>query len=192
MANNELLDKVMKFIDHNEHLWVQGSWASLIRNGWDTDELYQFVVEDPQNPLCGTARCFAGHAVAFEGWLPIFGTFGETADRTTYDCQNKAGEKADISTKAREVLQIDYYTADLLFAGGNTIDQLRAMVAHIKEHGKLERGWDSKDVRCPDCEGTGEVLTACECCGQSVTEQCSECDGSGEITVDRDGDRVYA
>ena len=187
MANVELLDKVMKFIEHNEHAWNQNSWARVVQNGFSYDEMRDFIAEDPQNPLCGTQRCFAGHTVAFEGWLPLF----EPGDRTTYDCQNKAGDKADIGVKARELLGIDNYTADLLFAGANDLEDLRAQVEYIKEHGHLTRDWDHKDIQCPDCEGTGQVEDSCFECGHSTTVQCNKCDGSGEITVDRDGDQVY-
>lgn len=175
MANVKLLDQVMKHIEHNEHLWNQGYWATITVNGWSGEELKKFLLDDPQNPVCGTQRCFAGHAVAFSGWTPIF----EISEYTAADyleagvsadyCVNKESDRRRIPQLATELLEIDDRTADTLFAPNNSLDDLRRMVAYIKEHDSLER------QTCGTCDGSGE---------HEITVTCSDCDGKGETRWD--------
>lgn len=180
MANVELLDKVMRHIEHNEHMWNQTSWSNIVVNGWSGEELRKMLLDDPKNPVCGTQRCFAGHAVAFEGWTPIF-EIGDYVHPSSLDdgftanyCVNKEGDRAFISSKAIELLQIDGETADILFAPTNDLDDLRRMVAHVKKHGDLLGV-------CSDCSGTGEVEDSCFECGNITTNDCSGCEGSGQV-----------
>lgn len=181
MANNELLDKVLKHIEHNQELWDQSCWASINVNGWSGEELKKFLLDDPQHPICGSARCFAGHACAFEGWMPYFEVSEFTSPGalgggyTAQRCKNKAGQDDYISQKAQALLEIDYETADALFSPGNELSDLQKMVEHIKEHGTLEA------QTCPDCDGDGEVESQCECCGQSTQDDCVTCSGTGEV-----------
>src|SRR5262245_46002525 len=141
MANNALLDEVLSFIDLNRELWDQRDWGQLIVNGWSTDELKRYVAEDPDNPACGSAMCFAGWACALSGFKPVFkdpsqyrGSFYST---NTIMCKDQHGFSYQIDEKARELLGIDVRAAGKLFEGGNSFETLQAMVEHLKEHGNL-------------------------------------------------------
>lgn len=181
MANVELLDKVMKHIEHNEHLWNQNYWAAITVNGWSGEELKKFILDDPQNPICGTQRCFAGHAVAFSGWTPIFEIEdwmppAHLKDGLAADwCVNKQGDKRRIPALATELLEITAFDAHTLFAPNNDLDDLRNMVTYLKQHGSLD------GVQCPECKGSGETWTECYACGHDTTETCGTCEGSGEV-----------
>lgn len=137
-VNIELLDKVMDHIEHNQELWEQSTWAGLVVNGYSSEDLRRFVAEDPDNPACGTALCFAGHACNASGWHPLFDITGFWFSAHTGTCKNKAGEMAPIEDKAKELLGISWDTAEKLFAGENSLETLRNMVAHLKAKGNLD------------------------------------------------------
>lgn len=70
MANGEMLRMVMDFIDSHEANWDQEHWA--IDGDGDTPPVLEgditSLLEDPDNPACGTAMCFAGWTVVLAGY----------------------------------------------------------------------------------------------------------------------------
>jgi len=173
-VNTELLDKVLDYIEANNDLWNQNVWAEVNINGFDGDTLKRMILDDPENPACGTAMCFAGHACNLSGWRPFFRPVttwgGELDDRSNEfmlgqaihsdTCRNKAGEVASVKGKAMDLLGINSLDADHLFDGNNDLDQLREMVDHLKEHGSLTTYTriEDRDAEeyCSVCEGPCE------------------------------------
>lgn len=143
-VNHELLDRVMEHIKSNKELWNQNVWAELNVNGFSGDELRAMLLEDPDNPACGTAMCFAGHACNMSGWRPLFvaeniytGYHGQPEGTVVELCANKQGDKALINDKAQELLGLDGYTVERLFAAGNTLARLEEYVQTIHERETL-------------------------------------------------------
>lgn len=120
--NLDLLNKVLDKIEHIEAFkeqgldleedWDQGSWAI---QRFDEDE-----------NVCGTAMCFAGHAVVEAGhklvWKPI-----ET--RPVTECRVDDGR--DIETAARELLGLSSTQSNMLFSGSNQLKDLRRFVGQL-------------------------------------------------------------
>jgi hypothetical protein len=176
-VNRPLLDKVLGYIEANNDLWNQNVWAEVNINGFDGDTLKRMILDDPENPACGTAMCFAGHACNLSGWRPFFRpvtTWGGELDGKSNEymldssihsdvCRNKAGEVASVKQKATELLGINLSDADALFDGNNDLDELREMAAHLKEHGHLgeytriedrDTEADQDDDYCSVCGGS--------------------------------------
>lgn len=40
---------------------------------------------------------------------------------------------------------------------------------------------DNPLIKCPECDGEGEIFDHCECCGADKDEECGECDGAGRV-----------
>lgn len=179
MANVKLLDWVMNHIEANQDLWDQNFWFTLNVNGFEGEELRQMILDDPNDPACDSAKCFAGWACTKEGWLPKFETdsFGGFTQRV--GLVEKDGLVVDCAMKARELLDIDMPTGSKLFDADNDLDDLRSMVAYIKEHDNLN-GWGNED--CNDCSGTGQVESECYACGNETTDECENCGGSGTVS----------
>lgn len=177
MANVKLLDWVMNHIEANQELWNQSFWFTLNANGFTGDQLKQMVLDDPNDPACGSAKCFAGWACTKEGWLPRFTIHSGGAISLVGDVE-KDGKVAYCETKASELLDIDVDTCYVLFNASNDLDDLKGMVAHIKEHGDL-RDYDG----CDNCDGTGQVVAECYACGNhDATIDCDNCGGTGRVT----------
>jgi hypothetical protein len=99
-------------IENNPQEWEQGSWA----------------VET----ACGTAYCAAGHALLEVGArIDIAGQSVEVATLPDHVRRRFLSDHVSIATGAQAVLGISTHTADRLFAGGNTLPQLRDLVAEI-------------------------------------------------------------
>lgn len=97
-----------------------------MRNVELLEETLQFIKDNPdkhdQETFCGTAQCFAGWAVALEGWSmsDLGGLWVE-----------KDGEVRDVDDLAQELLGINQAEADNLFSGGNNIADLELMVKDL-------------------------------------------------------------
>jgi hypothetical protein len=152
MANNALLKQVLQRIEENQGMWDQTVWLKLNVNGFTGEDLKRMVLEDPQNPACGTAGCFAGTACLIEGWKPRFNTVmiearmafrvnGEVreGDNFTAEFVYKGGAAAGVSVskKARELLDISDEDADILFNHANDLDTLRRYVEQLCENGEI-------------------------------------------------------
>lgn len=69
-------------------------------------------------PACGTAACFAGHAVLIAGFQV------ESSDEAVLTEVEGEFVYRPIRDVAIELLGLDEAQASILFAGGNTVDQL--------------------------------------------------------------------
>jgi hypothetical protein len=109
MPNVELLRRTQKEIHANPDSWNQRHW---------------FVEPSPWRGgrWCGTAACFAGHALLLEGWEPIFNADGGAEWIT------RNGEIGDIKPTAAMALGINLYQADVLFAGKNELEDIDRIV----------------------------------------------------------------
>jgi hypothetical protein len=119
MPNTELLQRTLAQIEAHPEAWNQEAWAS------KTD--------------CGTAYCFAGHAVAltYPDAVPMF----EGASTTGFVSIPQHPERTlwYVPDLAGEVLGLTHGPASILFDCVNTLDDLRAMVADLVAGGDLER-----------------------------------------------------
>lgn len=110
-VNKELLHETMDAVLANPDLHNQANWA---------------IATD-----CGTAYCFAGWACKLMGHeadrehLLLDGVASSTEDG--YDIQNLA----------TDLLGLDWYSAEQLFAEKNTTTDLKHLVDEIAEHGKV-------------------------------------------------------
>jgi hypothetical protein len=123
MTNTALLERVLAQIEAAPAQWDQGNYASQT---------------DLANGECGTAYCFAGWAVALTYPAAKF-AFTDTqshwpTDRTATTVVLNPAEftgPAVIDAVARDLLGISDKTAEVLFEGGNSLDDLRRMVADL-------------------------------------------------------------
>lgn len=127
MPNRDLL---LKTLDHIEHL------EAFRKEGLQTDTIwYQpdwaHQVLDAQGEVCGTAMCFAGHAVTLAG---------ERIEFANRPCDCGCGQVSRearmegggcISERARILLGLHHGQASRLFYGRNTIADLRRQVADL-------------------------------------------------------------
>lgn len=137
--------------------------AVRIRSPWRNDR--HFIIDnDAVRTDCGTAFCFAGHACLLAGdkfvaginstEIPHILQNGDANHHSfvTTVIPRRGKNPVHIPSRATKLLQLDHTTADLLFRGGNTLDELNEMVALIRENGSLE-----------SCSGCDEWVEHCEC-----------------------------
>lgn len=125
MPNTELLQRTLAQIEAHPEQWDQRNFASQVN--------------------CGTSYCFAGWSIALDHPTAAFlfedahpkQSVDRFADRVSLDPY--APDVRWISTVAQELLGLSGDTAEILFAAGNTLDELRAMVADLVAGGDLER-----------------------------------------------------
>lgn len=172
MANIEMLDKVLGHIKANPGSWKQSEWRcgtsycfagpAAILSGWKPT--------GPEKELNWRLRGFETEEIMEEYYKSRIAREEELASRfpgdkwytenlkfiqEEYAEQHKEGdntsdvvtltgeERRTISSVAREVLDIDGDTAEVLFYGENSITDLENMVQEIKDNGYLERDdWD--------------------------------------------------
>lgn len=123
MANNELLVKVLHYIEDHPAEWDQELWGS--------------------RTACGTTHCFAGHAsVTFAGDVPLWDD-DVADDPSTFDEVIVAGDDhpTHVSVRARELLDLPHYEAEALFQPFNTLENLRAIVLELIANGCLPDDW---------------------------------------------------
>lgn len=128
------IDLLYKTLDHIETLeafraegvylkdrWNQGTWAIQYR--------------DSDGDLCGTACCFAGWAVHLAGdhFVNDVGCDMEGCDCDEIVAEAPDGNIEHIAERAQELLGLDWRERGRLFNGSNTLDQLREVVAQIKD-----------------------------------------------------------
>jgi hypothetical protein len=132
MSNINLLQRTLAHIEANPDTWDQETWAT--------------------RTACGTAHCFAGHAVmlAHPNAAPVFDGAFTTSFVTIPDHPVRAIWW--IPDLARDLLGLGRTTGDILFNATNTLEELRAMVADLAEDGDLERFMcdDDEDAEAVD------------------------------------------
>ncbi len=140
--NKGLLLETLATIESHPELWNQGAWAVLNPGKpWVPDD------------VCGTSFCFAGHALAKEGYVPdYFGQLdpGQSEDYAvdaTWFIPVKIAKKArklrakgeddydlrrqhhvEAEEGAMDILGLSWEQAAELFDGDNTLDDLRRIV----------------------------------------------------------------
>lgn len=150
---------IMNLIEENQERWDQGSWR--IDHGADRGEYctnpttaIEAFVDDPFNPACTTAFCYAGWIGAYDRvkWVPASTQFiGNPAlcDCTTHCCTVE-DHQVDISVYAGARLGIGYSEATALFRGDNTLDALWAGTEAIIN------GFDVEEAVCDVMDGEPE------------------------------------
>jgi hypothetical protein len=116
MANAQLLERTLENIETNPKTWRQGAYAI-------------------QSPDCGTAYCYAGHAVALADPDAVFqfnpSGYGSALAVSVTTGSARSPEVRTISAYAQELLEIDESDAQVLFDAANTLHDLRSMVAAL-------------------------------------------------------------
>lgn len=131
MSNADLLERTLAQIEAHPETWDQQTWAA--------------------KTTCGTAHCFAGHAVmlAHPNAIPVFDGASTTSFVTIPDHPVRAIWW--IPDLARDLLDLGRSTGDILFNATNTLEELRAMVADLIDGGDLERFMvDDEDAEAVD------------------------------------------
>lgn len=116
-VNIELLNKVMEHIEGHPEEHYQGTWARR------TD--------------CGTAYCFAGHAVVICGWDPIFPIVDHSDRKLLAKACSRDGRVHAIQDVAELELGLTEEMANRLFHHRNSREQLREMVDQITLTGDI-------------------------------------------------------
>ena len=119
MPNTDLLQRTLAQIEEHPEMWGQQDFAR------QTD--------------CGTAFCFAGHAVmlAHPTAVPTF----DGAEATSFVSipDHPVRPIWWIPELARDLLGLGKTTGDILFDADNSLDELRDMVADLLAGGDLDR-----------------------------------------------------
>jgi len=114
-VNKELLRRTMDAVPANPELHNQKLWAT------QTD--------------CGTAYCFAGWACKLSGFEADF-EFLEPNKAGVIDAARLVGGD-QIDYKASQLLGLDWWSAECLFAAENTTADLKELVDEICENGHV-------------------------------------------------------
>lgn len=134
LHGGELAVVVMEQIEGNLDRWRQSSWRVEL-NGQPI-ELY---LDDPTNPSCTTAFCFAGWVAALdrvkwcqarpEAWIGN----PEVCDCPGPFCTDLMDHGIDVSRYAARRLGLDIQEAedDLMFAAANSLEELQLMTQRL-------------------------------------------------------------
>lgn len=144
--NIELLTRVRDHIvahpeSHDQNWWGrlgEGATVLEVDNGL-------FVVE----PSCGTAACVAGWACLLNGDKPAVSKYylPDGPDYVAYSqVQSKSGKYHHIKVRARKLLGISRYEADVLFEYSRTYDEVLDILALLIGG----RGLSSLNLTDPD------------------------------------------
>lgn len=133
MANNELLDAVMNKIESEPYNWDQDVWRTDGKVETDSEgRTYQPVD-------CGTSFCFAGWACQLGPeptvWFDTMCLYANESDNFEMVRERKEGGQKTVGPEARaqRLLDLDADQADLLFASGAGMEELKYYVAQIKD-----------------------------------------------------------
>jgi hypothetical protein len=143
LEGKELAAEVMELVEDNLERWRQGAWRSEL-NG--TETAVEEFVDNPLDPACTTAFCFAGwigavHRVKWAADLLGYASDDTIGDPATCDCTGKFCDDTDhqlpIQDYATRVLGLTDYAGIALFSGDNSLKALQAGVAAIQrgQHG---------------------------------------------------------
>lgn len=154
MINEVLIRATVARIEADQQFWDQNGWACLYQRTADGLKLPEhddhderslpeqlgmvkvdmsgqewFALEPEQN-ICGTSFCFAGHAVRAAGKRILFDGLNDDA----FYVLSEHGERRTIEHYAAELLGLDVDQADALFspdAGDNEWDNYKAFVSLV-------------------------------------------------------------
>lgn len=130
----DLLNDILALAMAEPLLHDQGSWMKPIaRRVWRemADRLHEELPGIPVEVDCGSAGCIAGWAVALRGG--VFEFWGGMVQTARID-----GQSREIPMAAQELLGLDRWSANILFAADNSIDDLQDMVWWLERYGTLE------------------------------------------------------
>jgi hypothetical protein len=164
MPNIELLDLTLWHIENNPETWNQGEWRcgtsycfaghAALLSGWvpvgeDTELYWRLHGWESEERAVAYLTPLAEREKRMEQTLNISLFWGKRLEMVgqhvpnTSDVVSKDGEQRSIALVAAEELDLDEYTANILFHSGNTLDGIRNKVQRIKEHGHLSfDDWD--------------------------------------------------
>ncbi len=108
MTNVDLLERTLGHIETNPDTWDQATWVR------------------PAD--CGTALCFAGHAIAIAHPDAQFLSF---TGIVVLHPGTPLEEDVDIPDTAAELLGLDWRESEVLFDPNNNLDRLRSLVADL-------------------------------------------------------------
>ena len=126
--NIPLLRKTVEWVEEQAALadtkrrWYQGTW-------WEVEVDVANAQQDMNDPLCGTAMCFAGKVAYDAGWTPILSE--QDGEYRYADEATKNGVTQSISIVAQDLLGIDDEQASDLFSGSNNASRIRQIAEYI-------------------------------------------------------------
>lgn len=126
--NVELLDEIMSYIEAHPRTWNQANWYVNVDPEDGSTKHFWRIEEVTEQNSCGTSFCFAGHVALREGFPAPPLQNGVEWEREVSG--ERWGEAVDAF--AEKVLGIDPEQAEALFAGENTMADLRNMVTALK------------------------------------------------------------
>ena len=125
--NTELAERVLTRIKDKPETWDQSAWA---------------ITSD----VCGTAYCFAGHALAELGYKMICDASAPDGQLYASDAVAPNGRQVSIEEMARKKLGLTWDQASQLFNGDNSLDDLEKMVKHYANtQDGSTMSWDEDD-----------------------------------------------
>lgn len=148
--NFALLDEILKFIIEHPRQWEQAAWFRIVdRESGEMTYKSEIQIVEEQNS-CGAAFCFAGHVALAAGFpAPPLNNHEEWTRQVTLDLEAVAPwdreYSEDVSEFAMKVLGLHNGQDDALFAGENTIGDLRAIVYALHKNSDIY-GWQLREL----------------------------------------------
>lgn len=142
--NVELLEEIMSYIEAHPQTWNQANWYVNVDPETGSQKHFWRIEEVTEQNSCGTSFCFAGHVALREGFPAPPLENGVEWEREVSDLT--WGESVDVF--AEKVLGIDPEQAEALFAGENTMADLRNMVTALKVSDGSVPGFVLDNLRC--------------------------------------------
>jgi hypothetical protein len=138
LTGAELAAEVMELIEDNRDRWTQGSWR-MDFNGLET--AVEEFVDNPLDPACTTAFCFAGWVAAVHRVKWAADGSGVSTDMigdpAACYCQGRyctvPNHRIYVQTYAARVLGLSGWEAEELFRGDNTLELLRIGVEALQQ-----------------------------------------------------------
>jgi hypothetical protein len=151
LTGGSLAVAVLELIEDNIDRWYQGAWRQDIGpdgnylqpcDGISGPTVLEAFAEDPLNPACTTAFCFAGWTAAIKGVKWAKGDQETIGDPERCDCTTPCcivmDHQIGLPSYARRVLGIRNHEGDMLFNGDNDIYSLRQMVESLDRYGEID------------------------------------------------------
>jgi len=158
LTGGDLPAVVLEVIEDNRDRWYQGAWRQDLGSkgeylqpcdGIAGPTVLEAFAEDPLNPQCTTAFCFAGWVGAIKGVKWAKGDQESVGDPNLCDCKTPCCVVADhqisIAHFARRELGLAHYEGELLFNGDNDIWALQQMVEQLQLNGSINGVEDGDD-----------------------------------------------
>lgn len=141
--NVELLEEIMSYIEAHPQTWNQANWYVNVDPEDGSEKGFWRIEEVTEENSCGTSFCFAGHVALREG-------FPTPPLNNNMEWERKVdGEfyRESVDQFAEKVLGIDSEQGEALFAGENTMAELRNMVTALKVSNGRVPGFVLNDLR---------------------------------------------